>query len=530
VTEEDGEAHVTEGPLIDAGTLAPPAGIEGDVSPVAEGSFPGAATLAPSGAAPLASAAAPVNSSLSSDQTRISIQANSVILAPGVSRVQFAVWGSADGQNDLVWHQAQLKETGTDGRQVWYVKTSLPEHLFEEGQYLAHVYVTDVNGAVYFIGSVTKALAYTGDPKVSVSLTPSGGFTVTASGKGLSDAKSMQFPTWSESGGQDDIIWYQAKKEGNAFVARGSLASHRSFGKFYVHAYADHGSGARFVGATTFDVEYTAPSGGATQFVAVNSDTNTGYFAVHVPVTAGSVPISKVSIAIWGEKDGQNDLRWVDAHVVGGNVWGAADAVPNHRFETGTYIAHVYVTDVYGNSTFISGSSQSGIRYTGPYQLSVPLINQLPSYPVYCEAASIAMLVSHAAGYTVPMNQVVGFMPRSSRSPDLGWGQFGGSTGWTIYPPATNPMLNPYGLSTRDLSGSSLETIKEVIRSGNPVVVWFLGALGPGSTHCVIVTGYDGVGNIYYNDPYGAVSRVIPADTFNRWYTGHGSKAMTYSV
>jgi uncharacterized protein YvpB len=58
-------------------------------------------------------------------------------------------------------------------------------------------------------------------------------------------------------------------------------------------------------------------------------------------------------------------------------------------------------------------------------------------------------------------------------------------------------MLNPYGIGTVDLSGGSLETIKATIRSGKPVVVWFLDALGAGSTHCVIVTGYDNAGNIY---------------------------------
>lgn len=361
-------------------------------------------------------------------------------------------------------------------------------------------------------------------------MTSSGSFTITASGKGISDARAVQFPTWSEEKGQDDIVWYQAVKEGNSFVARGSLASHRSTGGFQVHAYANRGSGYAFAGQAAFRVEPPGvPSGGSVQFVSVNSDTNTGYFAVHVPVNAGTAPVTKVSIAIWGEANGQNDLRWIDAHAVGGNVWEAADSVRNHRFETGSYIAHVYVTDANGAYTFVGGCTQEGVSYTGAYTLSAPLVNQLPSYPVYCEAASITMLISYAVGYQVPMSQVVGFMPFSGRSPDLGWGKFGGSTGWTIYPPATNPMLNPYGLSALDLSGGSIETIKASIRGGKPVVVWFLDALGAGSTHCVLVTGYDNAGNIYYNDPYGAYYRVISDDTFVYWWTRHGSKAMTYA-
>jgi uncharacterized protein YvpB len=302
------------------------------------------------------------------------------------------------------------------------------------------------------------------------------------------------------------------------------------FGAAGVEEYINRSVSSTPIGPETFQVEPPEPSSeGSVQFTAVNSDTATGYFAITAQIEAEAIPVTKVSVAVWGEENGQNDLRWIDADIVGENIWGVSDDVRKHNYETGTYIAHVYATDANGERSFAGACTQTGIVYTGPYMLSVPMVNQLPSYPSYCEAASITMLISHAVGYETPMSQVVGFMPLSSISPDLGWGRFEDATGWTIYPSATVPMLSPYGLETIDLSGASLDVIKATVRSGKPVAVWLIDALGPGSTHCVVVTGYDSSGNIYYNDPYGARYREISESTFNYWWVRHGSKAMTYA-
>jgi lipoprotein-anchoring transpeptidase ErfK/SrfK len=302
-----------------------------------------------------------------------------------ITGLRIPIWGEAGGQNDLIWHNAALisKENGV---QVWKVETSVPTHYFEEGRYIAHAYVTDANGASTFVGSATKdGLAYTGNPIITATLSTDGRTaTITAGGGTFSKASSVSFPTWSKNNGQDDLIWNNAKRYGNAWIYTVPLSNHKSTGDFSVHVYATISGARSFAGSAAFKVAPPTLGSGKAEFVAVNSNTNTGYFAVHVPVKNGSAPIKGVRIAIWGANGGQNDLRWLDAHVVSGTVWGVSDSVRQHRLETGTYIAHVYVADANGASTYIGQATQTGIVYTGPRTFGTYIdVNLTTQYLIY---------------------------------------------------------------------------------------------------------------------------------------------------
>jgi hypothetical protein len=93
-----------------------------------------------------------VTASLSSAQTQISMTATNVVRLPGVSKVQFAVWGNAGGQNDLKWYTANKISTNA------YQLTIPVSNHKETGVYNIHAYATLTNGTSVFVGATTKTV------------------------------------------------------------------------------------------------------------------------------------------------------------------------------------------------------------------------------------------------------------------------------------------------------------------------------------------------------------------------------------
>ncbi|MBD3366432.1 hypothetical protein GF360_03805 [candidate division WWE3 bacterium] len=57
----------------------------------------------------------------------------------------------------------------------------------------------------------------------------------------VSNAETVKFPTWTATGGQDDIVRYSASNVGgNTWKATVNLANHPGYGTVHIHAYADN--------------------------------------------------------------------------------------------------------------------------------------------------------------------------------------------------------------------------------------------------------------------------------------------------
>ena len=63
-------------------------------------------------------------------------------------------------------------------------------------------------------------------------------------------AKEICFAVWSETGGQDDIVWYTAKN-GTANI---EIKNHKTAGKYLVHVYGIVNGQQIFLDQTTFEV------------------------------------------------------------------------------------------------------------------------------------------------------------------------------------------------------------------------------------------------------------------------------------
>lgn len=62
--------------------------------------------------------------------------------------------------------------------------------------------------------------------------------TVTLTGR--SDLSRVWFPVWSAVNGQDDLQWYEAKKQSNGdWTYTVTLARHKGAGTYFIHVYGN---------------------------------------------------------------------------------------------------------------------------------------------------------------------------------------------------------------------------------------------------------------------------------------------------
>lgn len=250
----------------------------------------------------------------------------------GITRVEVPTWGAENGQNDLFWYQA-VKE-GED----YIVKVDAGKHDLENGLYHVHCYITDGNGNRTFVERTTAELAL--EKGVTAELTEDEK-VIKAIARGIAaDATSVVFPVWSEKNNQDDLKWIQAVKEGTGvWSANIPVKGHKDPGTYLVHCYQTVKGSQKFFDKTTVSV--TAPSG----TVAVTEpDEKTGAFEASISDLSVPAGVKQIQFAVWGNADGQNDLVWHTA-VKNGDSYTAVITPGEHKFETGTYNVHCYITD-----------------------------------------------------------------------------------------------------------------------------------------------------------------------------------------
>ncbi len=155
----------------------------------------------------------------------------------GVTKVEFPTWTSNNGQDDLIWHQ------GTISGSTAYYDVKISEHNNETGVYNTHIYAEDAAGnrasvAADSIDLTPDSIA----PVISnagVTNLDCFGFDVTCTVTDDKGISKVQFATWTESGGQDDLVWYDASLSGNTATFHIDTLKHSNqTGLYNVHLYA----------------------------------------------------------------------------------------------------------------------------------------------------------------------------------------------------------------------------------------------------------------------------------------------------
>ena len=115
--------------------------------------------------------------------------------------------------------------------------------------------------------------------------------------------QSVQVPVWSDQGGQDDLIWYNATRQSDgSYKASIKAENHKnSTGTYHVHLYYIQNDGSRIgVHSTTTQVEYHNLTHKTKAYIKdVNSQTGT--FTVAVDQSAQGKRI-KIFAQLYGLK------------------------------------------------------------------------------------------------------------------------------------------------------------------------------------------------------------------------------------
>ncbi|MBM7269615.1 GBS Bsp-like repeat-containing protein [Streptococcus suis] len=292
------------------------------------------------------------------------VQINNLVTPNGIQSVFIPTWTDANGQDDIVWHQATK---ATDGS--YSVTISPSQHKSEDGKYIIHAYVKNSQGKMEFIGSQTATINRP-KPSASVSIenldqTKAQFDVVVKNVVSPNGIKTIRVPVWSAENGQDDIIWYPVTDQGNGtYRVTVQAKNHKnSLGTYHAHVYVVPQTGNLvYVGETKTVLEKQSAKG----TIAVSSpDPTTGAFKVQINNLVTPNGIQSVFIPTWTDANGQDDIVWHQATKATDGSYSVTISPSQHKSEDGKYIIHAYVKNSQGKMEFI-GSQTATINRPKP--------------------------------------------------------------------------------------------------------------------------------------------------------------------
>lgn len=165
------------------------------------------------------------------------------------------------------------------------------------------------------------------------------------------NAELVQFPTWSDANGQDDIVWYNGSNDGNGnWSVVVDSANHSSGGNYTTHAYVTKNGVRNSAGATTYSLTKVPTDQEMMRLRANAYSSSTGYIAL-VNRTTHKVGIFQgwqgnwKCIQYWDCSDGAPSTPTVEGVFRVGSK--------GHHFYSGSSICYWY-TQFYGNYLFHS--------------------------------------------------------------------------------------------------------------------------------------------------------------------------------
>ena len=124
-------------------------------------------------------------------------------------------------------------------------------------------------------------------------------------------AVKVLFPTWSETKKQDDLIWYEGKKEADgSYTCKIDLGRHRHLGRFITHAYYEDKAGKKvIIAGTTFEVEVPT---GKLEIVPGSLNYKAGTVRLRMTGIEGASMIKKVEFPTWSLNKKPDAIRWYE--------------------------------------------------------------------------------------------------------------------------------------------------------------------------------------------------------------------------
>ncbi|HFI0058670.1 TPA: GBS Bsp-like repeat-containing protein [Streptococcus suis] len=284
------------------------------------------------------------------------IKISDIVAPKGIAKVLVPTWTESGGQDDIVWHEASRQSDGS-----YLARINKTQHKYESGKYISHVYYRGHDGSMTAIGGTSVELPElkpTGTITIENRNDAQGTFDVrvanVSSPHGLD---KVYVPTWTESGGQDDIVWHEASRQSDgSYLARINKTQHKyESGKYISHVYyRGHDGSMTAIGGASVELPELKPTGTIT---IENRNDAQGTFDIRVTNVSSPRGLDKVYVPTWTESGGQDDIVWHEASRQSDGSYLARINKTQHKYESGKYISHVYYRGHDGSMTAIGGAS-----------------------------------------------------------------------------------------------------------------------------------------------------------------------------
>ena len=196
--------------------------------------------------------------------------------------------------------------------------------------------------------------------------TMTGRFDVVISNvKAPNGVRTVSVPIWSETGGQDDLVWYTANRQANGtYTVNVKAADHKnSTGLYNVHLYYVQNNGQMTgVGGTTTTVAI-----GKKNQTPVSADLTIaksekdGTFTITAKNLQGFDGYKEVKIPFWSHANGMKDIIWYTPTRQADGSYTVTAKASDHENADGKYEAQVFYVDAQGQNKFVK---KAFIEYT----------------------------------------------------------------------------------------------------------------------------------------------------------------------
>lgn len=279
------------------------------------------------------------------------IKLNGVVMPGGVEEVRFPIWSSVNGQDDIIWYKADKI-----GENDYEKEISVMDHR-GLGEYDVHAYVTAKNGVSTFAAksSFETEMPLIGKVSVENYDINEGTFQVVLSDiQNENLLKSIVVPVWGEENGQDDIKWYNAKKDSaDNYVVDVSIKNHKyTLGTYNIHVYfTDITGDQRFGGSVTKNIDINSGEWEIVQNSSDKTQYNILIKDIQVPGKA-----DKILFPVWSETNSQDDIIWYSAKQQSEGVYQTTISLKNHK-DLGIFQVHAYAEMPNGSRKYIDKTS-----------------------------------------------------------------------------------------------------------------------------------------------------------------------------
>lgn len=192
---------------------------------------------------------------------------------------------------------------------------------------------------------------------VIISNISSSGYTVTCDVSDNIGLSSVQFPTWSYTNGQDDLVWHEGKISGNKATCKINVSDHKGYVNCTyqtdIYAYDKAGNCKTYINGLFPYIDATPPTISDVEVV----DVSEGGYTVKCKVTDNHSKIDRVQFPTWFEEDNpfNADWSWGTSATYSGKLEDGKYVfrvnTSKYKNQTGKYHTHIYAWDEYGNQS-----------------------------------------------------------------------------------------------------------------------------------------------------------------------------------